>query len=55
MVVFPSYKDPFVCPKNPGFPGSKPIFGVFFFGPSILFDREGSGLLGIPKMMGWKM
>ena len=48
MVVFLHPKDPFVCPKN----GISPTFLFFSDGigtQNILFDREGSGFLGISQ------
>ena len=43
-------KDPFVCPKSPGYPLQSYDLGMGCFdhqSSSILLDREGSGFLGM--------
>ncbi len=47
-------RDPFVCPKNPGFPRTNPMtwgWDVSIINPpSILLDREGSGVSGFENI-----
>ena len=61
---FPLYtipKDPFVCPKLPGFSSSNPIAGFDMFRPSVFYlvrggrrILRGSNLISKKTMKTWK-
>ena len=47
-------KDPFVCPKNPGFPLSNPMVGLKFLEKKQSYTRLGAvrGFFGIVVFLG---